>query len=115
MGLRLHPGYRPLPARSAECIESSMSNDRRKQKVTDTEDLTFEQALSRLDETVIVLEAGELPLAEATRVYEQGMKLARICSEMLAAAELKITQIQTAYGEQMRLPREEKPAPEGEP
>ncbi len=73
-------------------------------KETPEEDLTFEQALARLDETVQALEEGALPLAEATRLYERGMKLARICSEMLAAAELKITQIQTAYGEQMRLP-----------
>jgi exodeoxyribonuclease VII small subunit len=68
--------------------------------------LTFEQAIARLDETVEALEAGDVPLAEATRLYEQGMKLARVCSEMLATAELRITQIQTAYGEQMRLPQE---------
>ena len=77
-------------------------------------DLTFEQALSQLDETVQALEAGGLPLAEATRLYEKGMRLARICSEMLAAAELKITQIQTAYGEQMRLPPDEGFEPEDE-
>ena len=66
--------------------------------------LTFEQALARLDETVRALEAGDLPLDEATRLYEQGMKLARTCNEMLASAELRITKIRTAYGEQMRLP-----------
>lgn len=71
-------------------------------------DLTYEQALSQLDDTVQALEAGGLPLGEVTRLYERGMRLARVCSEMLAAAELKITQIQTAYGEQMRLP----PGPE---
>ena len=69
--------------------------------------LTFEQAVAKLDETAEALEAGELPLAEATRLYERGMRLARICNEMLAAAELKITQIQTAFGEQMRLPPDE--------
>lgn len=66
-------------------------------------ELTFEQALARLDETVRALEAGDLPLDEATRLYEQGMKLARTCNEMLASAELRITKIRTAYGEQMRL------------
>ncbi len=66
-------------------------------------ELTFEQALAKLDETVRALEAGDLPLDEATRLYEQGMKLARTCNEMLASAELKITKIRTAYGEQMRL------------
>ena len=78
----------------------------------DSADRTFEQALAKLDETVRALEAGDLPLDEATRLYEKGMGLARVCSEMLAAAELKITQIQTAYGEQMRLPPEEKTQPE---
>lgn len=66
-------------------------------------ELTFEQALARLDETVRALEAGDLPLDEATRLYEQGMKLAQTCNEMLASAELRITKIRTAYGEQMRL------------
>ena len=42
------------------------------------------------------------------------MKLARVCSEMLATAELRITQVQTAYGEQMRLPQEERAEPEDE-
>ncbi len=84
------------------------------QKTNDADlgDLSFEQALARLDETVEALEAGQVPLDEATRLYEKGMGLARVCSEMLAAAELKITQIQTAYGEQMRLPPEEKTQPE---
>ena len=70
---------------------------------TSATELTFEQALARLDETVRALEAGDLPLDEATRLYEQGMKLAQTCNEMLASAELRITKIRTAYGEQMRL------------
>ena len=70
------------------------------------DDTTFEQALGRLEAVVSAMESGDLPLSEATNLYEDGMKLARVCSEMLAAAELKITRIQTAYGEQMRLPPE---------
>ena len=69
-----------------------------------TVELTFEQALASLDQAVRALEAGDLPLDEATRLYEEGMKLARTCNEMLASAELRVTQIRTAYGEQMRLP-----------
>jgi len=90
-----------------------------KDETTDAEasldDLSFEESLSRLDDTVQALEAGGLPLAETTRLYERGMRLARICSEMLAAAELKITQIQTAYGEQMRFIPGEQLEPEEEP
>ena len=73
-----------------------MSPKKRKESEPNLGSLTFEEALARLNETVQALETGELPLAEATRLYEKGMGLARICSEMLAAAELKVTQIQTA-------------------
>ncbi len=73
----------------------------------DITDLSFEQALARLEETVQTLESGGLDLAEATRLYEEGMKLGRICSEMLAATELKISRIQTSYGEQMRMLEQE--------
>ena len=90
-----------------------MSAKKRKEAEPDVGSLTFEKALARLDGTVEALEAGDLPLAEATRLYEKGMSLARICSEMLAAAELKVTQIQTAYGEQMRLPPDEEFDQEG--
>ena len=68
----------------------------------DLESLAFEGALQRLEETVAALEAGGLTLAEATQRYQQGVRLARLCSEMLASAELTIGRIQTAYGEQMR-------------
>jgi len=71
--------------------------------------LTFEQALTRLDETVQNLEKGGLSLTDATKLYEDGMKLARICNETLASAELRITRIQTAYGEQMRFMADEEP------
>lgn len=68
----------------------------------DLSDLTFEQALERLDATVEALESGGLSLEESTRLYEEGIGLARLCSEALASAELRITRIRTAHGEQMR-------------
>ncbi len=64
---------------------------------------TFEQAFTRLEETVRRLEVGQLTLDEATRLYEEGMRLARRCSELLSAAELKITRLQTQFAEQMSL------------
>lgn len=74
---------------------------------SDFSDFSFEQALGRLDETVQALETGGLDLADATRVFEDGMKLARICNDMLAATQLRVSRIQTAYGEQMRMLGEE--------
>ena len=66
------------------------------------DDLSFEKAMTQLDETVRSLGDGGLSLLDAISLFEKGMKLARLCSERLAEAELKITRIQTAYGEQMR-------------
>ena len=71
-------------------------------------DLSFEGAYKQLEETVQALEEGGLTLAEATRLFEEGMGLARICNELLSTAELKITRLQTAFGEQMRLLAEER-------
>ena len=65
--------------------------------------LSFEEAVSLLEQTVQALESGGLTLAESTAMYERGMKLARICNEMLNSAEVRITRIRTTYGEQMRM------------
>jgi exodeoxyribonuclease VII small subunit len=64
---------------------------------------TFEQAFTRLEESVRRLEAGQLTLDEATKIYEEGMRLARRCNELLSRAELKITRLQTEFAEQMSL------------
>ena len=71
-------------------------------------DLSFEEAFGRLEETAHSLEEGGLSLSEATRLFEEGMRLARICNEILGSAELRITRLQTAFGEQMRLRTEDK-------
>ena len=73
-----------------------------------TEDISFEEAYTSLEETARALEEGGLSLSEATRLFEEGTRLARICNELLSAAELRITRLQTAYGEQMRLLTEER-------
>ena len=70
-------------------------------------ELTFEQAQKRLDETVQKLESGGLPLEEATRLYEEGITLAKTCNEALTSAELRISRIRTEHGEQMRFIGEE--------
>lgn len=67
------------------------------------DNLSFEEAVSLLEQTVQALESGGLTLAESTAMYERGMKLARICNEMLNSAEARITRIRTTYGEQMRM------------
>lgn len=55
-----------------------------------SEELKFEKALERLEKIVEELESGNIPLDEALKKYEEGVRLSRACSERLAQAEKKI-------------------------
>ncbi|MSQ40769.1 MAG: exodeoxyribonuclease VII small subunit [Dehalococcoidia bacterium] len=81
---------------------------RNSSKETPIEKLSFEEARGRLEETARSLEAGSLTLQDATRLYEEGVRLARRCNELLSQAELRISYLQTSYGEQMGLLKEER-------
>lgn len=50
----------------------------------------FEGALSRLDEIVAALEAGELSLEQSIALYTEGVEIAALCNRKLAEAEGKI-------------------------
>ena len=65
--------------------------------------LTFEEAFEQLEESVRSLEAGGLTLNASTRLYEEGMKLAQMCNELLGATELRVTRLQTSFGAQMKM------------
>ena len=72
------------------------------------EDISFEEAYRRLEETVRTLEEGGLSLAQATDLFEEGMSLSRVCQDILSSAELRITRLQTSFGEQMRIRTEDR-------
>ena len=55
-----------------------------------TEELKFEKALERLEKIVSELEEGNIPLEDALKKYEEGVRLSRVCSEKLSQAEKKI-------------------------
>jgi exodeoxyribonuclease VII small subunit len=55
---------------------------------------SYEALYSKLQEIVQRLEAGELPLDESLRLYEEGVALAAACQRLLEAAELRITMLQ---------------------
>ena len=62
--------------------------------------MPFEEALQKLESVVEAMESGELPLESLIARYEEGVKLAKVCQEKLAEAELKIQQLEkTAAGE----------------
>lgn len=55
-----------------------------------TEEPTFEQALAQLEQIVQKLERGELPLEESLGLYEEGIRLSRLCHAKLEEAEGRI-------------------------
>ncbi len=55
-----------------------------------TKEIKFEDALSSLESIVEKLESGELSLEESLAAFEDGIRLSRICSKQLDAAEKKI-------------------------
>ncbi len=57
------------------------------------EDLTFEDALKRLEAIVAALENDVLPLDEALTKYEEGVHLARFCEARLNTAELRVQEL----------------------
>ena len=55
-----------------------------------TDDIKFEDALSKLESIVEKLEQGELSLEESLAAFEEGIRLSRMCSKRLDEAEKKI-------------------------
>lgn len=52
--------------------------------------LDFEQALVELERVVTAMEAGNMPLEESLKAFEQGVKLTRECQQALQEAEQKV-------------------------
>lgn len=50
----------------------------------------FETAMKRLEEIVSKMEAGDLPLEESLRLFEEGIKLSRSLNKTLEEAERKV-------------------------
>lgn len=50
----------------------------------------FEGSLKELEDRVRRLEAGDVPLEEALRLFEEGVALARACHDQLEAAEHRV-------------------------
>jgi exodeoxyribonuclease VII small subunit len=57
-------------------------------------DMPFEEALKKLGSIVQTMENDELPLEKLLTHYEEGMKLHLQCQSRLAAAEVRIQQIE---------------------
>lgn len=60
---------------------------------------SFEEALSRLEEIVNELEEESISLENTIKLYEEGIKLSKICTETLEQAELRIEKVNEQHAD----------------
>lgn len=52
--------------------------------------ISFEEAMDKLDRIVAQLENGDVPLEKAIELFQEGMQLSQLCSSKLEQVERKI-------------------------
>lgn len=65
-------------------------------------ELTFEQSIGRLEEIVEKLEAGQVPLDESLKLFEEGVRLSRFCNTKLEEIERKIEILTKGEGGELK-------------
>ncbi|WP_442865072.1 exodeoxyribonuclease VII small subunit [Alkalihalobacillus sp. CinArs1] len=63
------------------------------------ENVTFEEAMQKLEEIVGSLEEGNVPLEKAISLFQEGMNLSNLCHDKLQSIEGKMDQIVGENGE----------------
>lgn len=61
--------------------------------MSETEKLSFEEAMRELEQTVSKLETGEATLEESISLYERGAELRAHCEKRLREAEERVEKI----------------------
>ena len=56
-------------------------------------EMTFEQAMTRLEQIVAALESGRCTLDESLKLFEEGTKLTAYCADQIKNAEQKIIKL----------------------
>lgn len=59
-------------------------------KAEKNSEMSFEQAMERLEMIVAKLENGDVPLEAAIELFQEGMKLSQLCGGKLEQVESKI-------------------------
>ena len=57
------------------------------------DNITFEQAMSRLEEIIAALENNQISLEKSVDLFQEGIKLSKICSDKLAGMEDKVAKL----------------------
>lgn len=61
---------------------------------------SFEEALTRLEKIVEELEDDSISLEKSIELYEEGIKLSKLCTKTLEDAELRIQKVAEQHAEE---------------
>jgi exodeoxyribonuclease VII small subunit len=67
-------------------------------------ELTFEEAMERLEAIVSKLESSDVPLETAIELYQEGMTLSKLCGGKLEQVERRIEMLMEEEGGLQRKP-----------
>jgi exodeoxyribonuclease VII small subunit len=70
--------------------------------MTQEKEIDFEVALKKLESIVEKLENGDLSLEDALKQYEEGVKMADLCSKRLSEAEKRVEVLMKSSGGKMK-------------
>lgn len=62
-------------------------------------ELSFEEAMEKLEEIVNSLESGDFALEESLKLYEEGVKLVNLCNKKITNVEKSIKILLNSDGE----------------
>ena len=57
------------------------------------ENITFEQAMNRLEEIVSALENNQISLEKSVELFQEGIQLTKLCNDKLEGIENKVAKI----------------------
>ncbi|MCP8616814.1 exodeoxyribonuclease VII small subunit [Salirhabdus salicampi] len=63
------------------------------------ENISFEEAIEKLEQIVEKLEESDVPLEKAIDYYQEGMKLSKYCNDKLSKVEKQMEQVLNDHGE----------------
>ncbi|OIJ16879.1 exodeoxyribonuclease VII small subunit [Anaerobacillus alkalidiazotrophicus] len=67
--------------------------------MSEKKDISFEEAMEKLEEVVGKLEQGDVPLEEAISMFQEGMTLSKFCHDKLKNVEKSMDRILREDGE----------------
>lgn len=87
-----------MPEESVEEQESAINtseqiSDKTIKIANDVSDMSYEEAVNKLDQVVARLESGDAALDESMELFQLGMKLTDYCSKKLNSMEEKISKL----------------------